>query len=90
MMLHGWGSGDTAIEAIKNMKSAMGVSRLPAQYFVKEFSAPCDPYVDQMGTINWWDDSDAITVKTIQMKIRGKALVLGDEANVQFEQMMNN
>ena len=85
MMLHGWGSGASRDEAIKNMKLAMGISQLPAQYFVKEFSEPCDPYVNEMGTINWWDETGTITATIIEFKIRGKAVYTGDDAHEQFE-----
>ncbi len=88
IMQHAWGAGETESEAMKNMKISGSGSRLPAVYFVHEFSAPCDPYVDQMGMMHWTDhnadEDNAISHKVIAFKIRGKALITGSDAQIAY------
>jgi hypothetical protein len=89
VMLHAWGSGATLGEAMRNMKRAGGVDRVPASYFVKEFSRACDPYVDQMGMTCWFDESGGIEVKVVRMRQNGGHTYLDERAARRFENIKN-
>ena len=93
IMNHAWGAGETEEIALKQMKLAGGLSKTPTAYFVHEFSAASDPYIDQIGMMHWTDfnaDNDnAIAHKIISCKIKGKKLVTGDEAQIVYDKAIS-